>query len=78
MRSSGFRSWLDRLQQFLETQHRRVRITNRTNHSVQFKFDDIIDVDLLVSPCWSDQQEYYDYLRSVRVEDRYERVISNY
>ena len=71
MRYMGFGKWLDKLQQFLETL-RNVKITKRTKYSVQFKYDGLIDVDLLVSPFWNNQDEFYDFLRGVPQEERYE------
>lgn len=71
MRYKGFGKWLDQLETFLERQPK-VVITKRTKFSVQFKFDDIIDVDLLVSPYWNNQHDFYDFLRGVPKEERYE------
>ncbi len=71
MRYKGFGKWLDQLQTFLEEQPK-VAITKRTKFSVQFKFNDIIDVDLLVSPYWNNQHDFYDFLRGVPKEERYE------
>lgn len=73
MRYKGFGKWLDQLETFLERQPK-VVITKRTKFSVQFKFDDIIDVDLLVSPYWNNQHDFYDFLRGVPKEERYEWV----
>ena len=70
-RGGDFRGWLEKLDAFLATTFRYdYKKTNMTLRSVQFKFKDTIDVDLLVSPYWSDQHELYRFLKQVPAEKR--------
>ena len=75
-----FKKWLDKLQAFLERKFGMAshEFNSGSGRSVQFRFKNIIDVDLLVSPFWGDVNPtpFYTFLRSVPgpKRDRYEQV----
>lgn len=68
----GYHKWLNLLQTFLETKFG--ADVRKTIHSVQFTFNGKIDVDLLVSPYWKDQQELYRFLNRVPKDRQSEYV----
>ena len=73
-----FTKWLIPLQDFIEKTFSLK--TKKTKRSVQFRFRDLIDVDLLLSPYWEDQHEFYTFLKGIprRQRDGYTmRLISN-
>ena len=55
-----------------KTLHRRFEGYRVTPHLVQFKFDEKIDVDLLLSRRWSSREEFYDFLKNLHPDSRYE------
>ena len=68
---SMFKKWLDKLDRFLQGHfHRNYQKTNMTKHSVQFRFQNTIDVDLLVSPYYESAHDFYTFLKTI---DRSER-----
>ena len=66
--TGGFRPWLQLLKTFLE---RTLYISvEMFPHSVQFDYVHrgcTLEVDLLVSPYWNNQKEFYSFLKSVPV-----------
>lgn len=63
--------WLDILQRFLDRkQPGKLSERNRTQISLQFRFDGKIDVDMLVSPLWSCPGELYNFLTKISFEKR--------
>ena len=73
IKSSGFRYYLEQLDSFLSTylgrdnyvQTRKDRDALQRGRSVQFSYKGILDVDLLVSPCWGDEPtQLYRFLQS--------------
>ena len=69
-----FRPWISKLKPFIK-QIQGVTVKSRDeNFLVQFTYqvpqEMSISVDLLISPHWSDQHEFYKFLRSVRKDDR--------
>ena len=75
-----FTKWLRKLQPFLKGKFgREYKEIETTRRSVQFRFQDTIDVDLLVSPFWSDNPRtdvaqdpsaFYRFLQGVHPRDR--------
>ena len=43
---------------------------NRTSRSLQFKFENKIDVDMLVSPFWRDRHDLYRFLQGIEPRKR--------
>ena len=62
----GYGEWLDYLKTFIETHFGEVVTKTKGERSIQFRFNDVIDVDLLVSPYWEDQHELYRFLNGIR------------
>ena len=62
-----YQQWLEQLDSFLSANFSRrdYRKTGMTKRSVQFVFKGIIEVDLLVSPYWTDQHEFYKFLQRI-------------
>ena len=72
VRDNGYRAWLGKLQHFLQQSlGRKFKLDQLTPHAVQFEYDGKIDVDLLLSPYWSDQHQFYDFLRQVPEANRF-------
>lgn len=79
IKTNGYTSWLSKLEWFLkETLGRRLdrQSFTKTPHAVQFKYNGMIDVDLLLSPFWNDHYEVYDFLKSVPEAKRFRWVIT--
>lgn len=66
-----FRPWLRKLHAFLEKTlgdwYHFIRMTKR---SVQFRYKDKVDVDLLVSPYWDNKDQFYTFLLRVPPDQR--------
>ena len=63
VRENGFQALLEKMKSFLQ---RSLGGSYRlTPHAVQFKYDGKIDVDLLLSPYWSDPHQLYKFLGQV-------------
>lgn len=60
--ASLFQPWLRKLHAFLQNK-RGYSFKKMTKRSVQFRYKDKVDVDLLVSPYWSNKDEFYMFLR---------------
>lgn len=61
-----FQPWLKKLHMFLtHTLGQDYIYIQMTARSVKFKYKRMIDVDLLVSPYWSDQHELYRFLKTL-------------
>jgi len=75
---NGYKALLNKLQAFLEqTLGRKFKYTNKTQHAVQFVYDGKIEVDLLLSPYWSNPRLLYDFLRTVPEDKRF-RLVKEY
>ena len=70
MLEKGFDYWLKKLERFLR-ECRGVQIKKKTPHSVQFTYNDLIEVDLLVSPWWDSVVQLTEFLDKVPVEKRF-------
>ena len=67
----GFDPLLDRLIRHLEREFPgQIFEIHRTVHSVQFKFENKIDVDMLVSPFWREPSAFYHFLETTNPRDR--------
>lgn len=63
----GFHFWLEQLKTFL---NRTLGISAEiTPHSVQFDYNHL-EVDLLVSPCWHNPNQLYNFLKTVPINKR--------
>lgn len=71
MRYQGYGKWLEKLEAFLITQPKVENLT-RNKFLIEFRFADLIDVDVMVSPFWNNQHEFYDFLRGIPKEERHE------
>lgn len=69
---NGIGDTLSKLDRFLSsTLGRKYKKTKTTTFSLQFRYDDYIDVDLLPSPYWGETPEYYHYyLQGKPVKDQ--------
>ena len=66
VKQNGCEAWLYKLKEFLQqTLGRKFKLDGQTPHAVQFVYDGKIEVDLLLSPCWSNPKQLYDFLRTV-------------
>ena len=63
VRENGFRAWLEKMKSFLQRSFG--GSYKLTPHAVQFKYDGKIDVDLLLSPYWSDPDQLYKFLGQI-------------
>ena len=73
MKEYGVGHWLDQLKVFLEQSlGPKLRFKKKDNHLVQFNYDGIIEVDLLISPYWPTPKSLYDFLCTVPAAERYE------
>jgi hypothetical protein len=66
---SLFQKWLRKLHAFLKKKQG-YSFKNMTKRSVQFRYKDKVDVDLLVSPYWNNKDEFYMFLRDDVPRDR--------
>ena len=72
MRENGYQAWLEKLKHFLQQSlGRKFKLDKMTPHAVQFEYGGKIDVDLLLSPYWSDQHQFYDFLGQVPEAKRF-------
>ena len=79
MKMSGamFQPWISQLKNFIQ-HFPDVRMQNRGGRgdwfSVEFSYQVshgvILEVDLLVSPYWDTPRDFYEFLKTVREEDR--------
>ena len=60
--ASLFQPWLRKLHAFLKHKWG-YSFKKMTKRSVQFRYKDKVDVDLLVSPYWNSKDEFYEFLR---------------
>ena len=67
--ASLFQPWLRKLHAFLQNKQG-YSFKKMTKRSVQFRYKDKVDVDLLVSPYWSNKDEFYMFLRDEVPRDR--------
>ena len=68
----GFDPLLDMLIKYLERRlPGQLFDKHRTVHSVQFKFENRIDVDMLVSPFWREPSAFYHFLGTISPKDRF-------
>lgn len=75
MRENGYQAWLEKLKHFLQQSlGRKFKLDQLTPHAVQFEYEGKIDVDLLLSPYWSDPHQLYDFLRQVPEAKRFRLV----
>ena len=70
-----FEPWIRQLKEFLDKVDGVALKKQSQQFSVQFSFDynhrgSPIEVDLLISPYWNDPEEFYNFLRQVRKEER--------
>ena len=78
IRSGGYADWLEKLYDFLRYNYGYECVFHREKfRSVPFTFKSLIDVDLLVSPYWSDQHEFYQFLRGASAKERNKYVPLN-
>lgn len=68
---NGYDKWLQILERFLR-RHKGVEIKKTTPHAVQFRYNDLIEVDLLVSPQWDDIPHLCKFLNKVPEDRRFE------
>ncbi|XP_064392105.1 2'-5'-oligoadenylate synthase 1-like [Halichondria panicea] len=66
----GYGHWLEKLEKFLK-KNSDVQFKNRTPHSVQFRYKDLIDVDMLVTPWWDSVSQLSLFLDKIPVQKRY-------
>ena len=67
----GCNYWLEKLDTFLQQNcGSDYQKTGMTTRSVQFKFEGIIDVDLLLSPFWDNEQQLYQFLKTISSRER--------
>lgn len=66
----GCKKWLIQLHQYLQEQfvaeagsYKKTAITTR---SLQFKFKMLLDVDLLISPYYENEEELYNFLTTIK------------
>ena len=72
IKSCGFRHYLTQLDTFLKenlgpgsyVQSEKEKLAMTKWRSVQFRYKGIVDVDLLVSPNWTDQFQFYSLLQT--------------
>lgn len=75
MKENGYQAWLEKLKHFLQQSlGRKFKLDQLTLHAVQFEYEGKIDVDLLLSPYWSDPHQLYDFLRQVPEAKRFRLV----
>jgi hypothetical protein len=66
-----FQPWIQKLHAFLtKALGHNYNFTGMTKRSVQFYYKRMVEVDLLVSPYWSNQHELYRFLQGVPKEKR--------
>lgn len=71
VRENGFRAWLEKVKSFLQQSlGRNFKLEQLTPHAVQFEYGGKIDVDLLLSPYWSDPHQLYKFLGQVPQAER--------
>lgn len=68
VRENGFRAWLEKVKSFLQKSFG--GSFKVTPHAVQFEYGGKIDVDLLLSPYWSDPHQLYKFLGQVPQAER--------
>ena len=62
----GYKAWLKEMKVFLrQSLGEKFKLDQLTLHAVQFEYSRKIDVDLLLSPYWSNPKQLYDFLRHV-------------
>jgi hypothetical protein len=49
----------------------RISDKRRTVHSSQFKYDGVLDIDMLVSPFWREPSALYTFLQRIPQKDRF-------
>lgn len=70
-KDGNFKGWLTKLDTFLRSTFRRdYKKSRMTLRCLKFKLKDTIEVNLLVSPNWTDQQELYSFLKGIPKENR--------
>ena len=72
VRKNGFRPSLEKVKSFLQKSFG--GSFEETPHAVQVEYGGKIDVDLLLSPYWSDPHQLYDFLRQVPEAKRFRLV----
>jgi len=78
VKTNGYEVWLNRLKTFLQqTLGWRFRFDKKTPHAVQFVYDGKIEVDLLLSPYWSNPRLLYDFLGTVP-KDKHFRLVKEH
>lgn len=74
IKDARYARWLVQLYDFLQATYKHgcafKQRRDGINRSVQFTFKDTIDVDLLVSPYWRDQYEFYEFLKGIPPMER--------
>ena len=68
---SLFQPWLKKLHAFLQKKEG-YSFKKMTKRSVQFRYKDKVDVDLLVSPYWNNKHEFYSFLRDEVPRDQHD------
>lgn len=67
----GFDHWLEIVRDHLERMlPGQIKERIMTSRSLQFKFDDYIDVDILMSPFWREPKKLYMFLQQITPENR--------
>ncbi len=66
----GYDYWLEKLEKFLKRSSD-VQFKNRTPHSVQFRYKELIDVDMLVTPWWDSVSQLSLFLDKIPVQKRF-------
>ncbi len=70
--SNGFHRWLRALENHLDRKNPgKLSQRKETPHSVQYRFDERIDVDMLISPFWREPSELYRFLQRIPREKRF-------
>ena len=70
---SPFRKWLSQLKGFLQKEYGGDFVVEKEGtHSLQFRFRNNIDVDLLVSPFWGQREptQFYRFLKTIPRDQR--------
>ena len=69
----GFDPLLDILIRYLDRKlPGQLHDKDRTPFSIQFKFENKIDVDMLVSPLWREPSAFYHFLETIEPRNRYQ------
>ena len=72
MLSKGYARYLKIFEQFfLEKLGDKVEVEKVTEHAVQFKYNDTVDVDVLVSYQWAGPEKLYQFLRTIPEDKRF-------